>query len=206
MTMKRALLLVLIAAVSVAAYLYISLKAENETLQEQIVSLERQNKTLASDMARAALVSRIYAASNSGINGGPTKDDLERGNEVVDFVLANKPAVEQGFKSCWDRKLNTTSWGSMGPYGLTEACIDKVGNDAVAVMLFDLYKAKENARYECAKKGENRYDMAVNCWADASHRFLMGLDAVFFEIVTEGDKKTYNPLTFTAPQAPEPAN
>ncbi len=94
----------------------------------------------------------------------------------------------------------------MGPYGLTEACIDKVKDDAVAVMLFDLYKAKENARYECAKKGENRYDMAVNCWADASHRFLMGLDSVFFEIVTEGDKKTYNPLAFTASQAPEPAN
>tara|TARA_R110000851_G_scaffold333533_1_gene515185 strand:+ start:18562 stop:19176 length:615 start_codon:yes stop_codon:yes gene_type:complete len=204
--MKRALLLALIAAVSVAAYLYISLKTENQALQEQIASLERQNKTLASDMARAALVSRIYAASASGITGGPTKDDLERGNEVVDFVLANKPAVEQDFKSCWDRKLNTTSWGSMGPYGLTEACIDKVKDDAVAVMLFDLYKAKENARYECAKKGENRYEMAVNCWADASHRFLMGLDAVFFEIVTEGDKKTYNPLAFTASQAPEPAN
>ena len=204
--MKRVLLLAFIAAVSVAAYLYISLKAENEVLQEQIVSLERRNETLVSDMARAALVSRIYATSNSGISGGPSEDDLETGNEVVDFVLANKPAVEQDFKSCWDRKLNTTSWGSMGPYGLTEACIDKVKDDAVAVMLFDLYKAKENARYECAKKGENRYDMAVNCWADASHRFLMGLDAVFFEIVTEGDKKTYNPLTFTASQAPEPEN
>jgi len=204
--MKRALLLALIAAVSVAAYLYISLKAENQALQEQIISLERQNKTLASDMARAALVSRIYAASNSGITGDPTKDDLERGNEVVDFVLANKPAVEQDFKNCWDRMLNTTSWGSMGPYSHTEACIDKVKNDAVAVMLFDLYKAKGNARYKCAKEGENRYEMAVTCWADASNRFLMGLDAVFFEIVTEGDKKTYNPLAFTASQAPEPAN
>ena len=105
-------------------------------------------------------------------------------NKVVDFILASKNSPEEKFKECWDRKLKTTNWGSMGPYGLLDDCIDTIVDANTAIFIRDIDNKKGSANYACRAHANNSFEGARDCWADRNFRMINSANNTLFDFIT----------------------
>ncbi len=125
---------------------------------------------------------RTIATILNGATNGLHKtrpETIKLANRAVEYIQQYKGPAEEKFKDCWNRRLNTTNWGSDGPYGLLDECIDSIENTDAAIFIRELENSTNAARSSCSE-GENRYEMAKSCWADRNFRLIQSANHAIF--------------------------
>lgn len=175
MKLFKPLSVVLLLALGLSTYLYLDL----EDKKAQLAALEQAHQ-------RYRILAALLNGATQGIQG--TKPEAAAAaNRVIDFMLSSNAPPEQRFKTCWDTKLNTTQWGSMGPHGLLDACVSTIADPATATLMKALASLKDQLRAACSSEGGNRYEEALHCWADRSYRLVFSADKLLFDFVTDPD-------------------
>jgi len=155
------------------------LEAKKEELGAAIENLHQVKE----ENRRFKVVNAIYYGATTGLHG--TKPEITNDvNKVVDFILASKNSPEEKFKECWDRKLKTTNWGSMGPYGLLDDCIDTIVDANTAIFIRDIDNKKGSANYACRAHANNSFEGARDCWADRNFRMINSANNTLFDFIT----------------------
>lgn len=151
-----------------------------------IYTLYVENEYLKDESFKKTVLIEIYKGASSGLIAA-SDDSKEKVKKVVDYITTNNLPKEKLFKSCWDRHLQTYDWGSMGPVGLLESCIDKISDDETAILMKKLDSSVELMRYECMPRGRTRYEGLEQCGIDGNYILLSSADNVLFKFVTEDD-------------------
>jgi len=187
-------LLLAFISIAIAAYaLTQSSKLEN------ITKLNHDNevriKSLESEIKSLAITNVILNDAVAGYTAHPTT--IKRVNSVIDFLRSGAAENEPAFADCWDRKVRTTNWGSMGPWGVLDECIDKISKKDSAILLREIENASDSARSDCSYTAENAAEGRERCAADRDFRLLSAANQALFSALTEADwqKKTKSILT-----------
>ncbi len=169
----------LLLALGLSTFLYLEGKDRLEEKEALITTLEQENH-------RYRISTALLNGATQGIH--ETKPEaVAAANRVIDFILTANAPSEPQFKACWETKLNTTQWGSMGPHGLLEACVNTLSSPETAALMKDLASVRDQRRAACSSEGKNRYEEALNCWADRSYRLVFSADKLLFAFVTDPD-------------------
>lgn len=148
---------------------------------ETVATIRELQKYQAENRKLRAIASILDGATNGIHQTRP--ETIKNVNKVMAYILDFKDAPEKEFKDCWDRMLNTTSWGSDGPYGLLDECIDSIKSTNSAILIREIDNATIAARGECSE-GDNRYEMAKSCWADRNFRLVNSANQALFSAIT----------------------
>lgn len=185
------LAIALVASTLVIYSKSIALETANQKLSEISAKLESTRE----ESDKIKIVSLLLRASSGGLYS-VKPETLKEVRRVADFISSIKSGAESKFSECWDRQIKTKSWGSDGPYGLLEHCIDSIEDSKSAILLKEINNAVDLARHECAE-GENRFEAAKSCWADSNFRLLSGASSTLFEALTTPNwlSKKEDPLT-----------
>ncbi|HRN82312.1 MULTISPECIES: hypothetical protein [Nitrosomonas] len=175
-SLSAALVILIYAALSKSIEIS-QLNREVAELQEKLVSSQETEKEV-------RVVAAFFKGATNGISDTEPKA-IETASKVVSYVIQLKNPAEVEFRDCWEREESINSWGSMGPFGLLDACIAKVKSTKSAVLLREIDAAVQISREECAKDGKDNYDMARNCWADRTYRFIFSANQLLFSALTE---------------------
>ncbi|WP_139379564.1 hypothetical protein [Zoogloea sp. LCSB751] len=184
--MKQTILISIITALAVglAASVFTSFEKAKEIEQhkEKITEVSTELQKYKTENKKLRAVASILDGATNGIH--KTQPEIIKNvNKVVAYILNLKDAPEEKFKECWDRRLNTTSWGSDGPYGLLDECIDSIKSSSSAILIREIDNATNAARSRCSE-GNDRYEMAKNCWADRNFRLMSSANQVIFLAIT----------------------
>ncbi|MFH7563910.1 hypothetical protein [Oceanimonas smirnovii] len=170
--MKKITLTLLFLFVSVCFAFTYKLYMENEKLREENL---RKNASI-----------EIYKNASTGLIPATTESKALV-EDVINHVATSSSPKEKTFKSCWERQLQTGDWGSMGPVGLLESCIDKISNDKTAILMKKVDSSFELIGYECMPRGNSRYDGIEKCNIDGSYILLSSAKDTLFRFITEDD-------------------
>lgn len=173
----------LVMTVTAGSFAY-SVHKDNRTLKESIGALHEHQLSLDQALEKAAFINEVYRRASYAVIDPNTEEIIALANEILENELA-KP-LEADFYSCYDRVVRTTSWGSMGVYGVVEECIGEVKDDDVAKRLFALEAMAARIRRECGRNATNRYEEIEKCALSGKYRFVVGLDGAYFQLVTKG--------------------
>lgn len=173
---------VLVTGLSIAAFTSIDKSKEIATQKEKIEEITEELQKSYSEIRRLRATTVILNEATSGLHQ-TQPESIKMVRRVVSYILDLKEPPEIKFKECWDRKLKTTNWGSDGPYGLLDECIDQIKNASSAALIREIDNATDAARSRCSE-GANRYEMAKNCWADRNFRLLMSANQAIFAAIT----------------------
>lgn len=128
---------------------------------------------------------RILGAIFERVSGGTEPYTNKAVKDVATYILLNAEPAETKFAECWDRQLRTTDWGSMGPYGLLDQCIDTIVSAKSAILLKETDRLAELEGEKCRQNGSNTIEMKQACWADDNYRLLISAGNVLMEALTE---------------------
>lgn len=157
-------------------------------LKETRIELSRITNDLnntKNENKRLRVTNSVLEGATRGLHA--TKPEtIKEVNLVINHILESKSATEEKFKECWNRKLQTTDWGSDGPEGLLDDCIDHIAQSKNAILIKDIERKAEAARYICRSESTlgGRYEMAKNCLADRNYRLLASAFNSLFESLT----------------------
>jgi hypothetical protein len=152
------------------------IEGELKTITDNLNNEKEANKRL-----------KVVNAINDGATNGlhATKPDvISETNRVIEYILTSGAPTEEKFYECWDRKLKTTNWGSMGPYGLLDDCIDKISSAKTAILMREIDNKVNAINYECRSKSATRFEGARDCMAERNYRLIVSANHALFEFVT----------------------
>ncbi|MDO9115655.1 MAG: hypothetical protein Q7U63_17910 [Polaromonas sp.] len=170
---------ILIAALLVVFYQTRSLtelKNELEYSNHQLKDAAQENDNLRLKIA-------ILNAANLGI-APTTTETVVFVNRLAVRIRETKPGFEAKFAACINRQIKTQDWGSDGPYSLLDTCINTIENDESAIKLKELDRLAQAAKQKCGTEGNNRFEIARNCWANPNYRLVVAAQNVFFNLLT----------------------
>lgn len=154
------------------------LEQHNERISEMSVELQKYQ----TENRKLRAIASILDGATNGIHQ-TRPETIKNVNKVMTYILDLKDAPEKEFKDCWDRMLNTTNWGSDGPYGLLDECIHNIKSTSSAILIREMDNATNAARSECSE-GDNRYEWAKSCWADRNYRLVSSANQALFSAIT----------------------
>ncbi len=175
----------LLAALGLLAALFVIFTQSNE-----LQSTKKELHNLTSEFRKIKDENKQFRVANAILEGATTglhstkPETIKEVKRVISYILESKGNTEDKFKACWDRKLKTTEWGSDGPYGLLDECIDSIVDAKSAIFIREIDRSAETARYTCGSEGRDRYEMAKNCWADRNFRLLNSANNALFDSLT----------------------
>lgn len=176
----------LLAALGLLATLFVifTQSSELQATKNELHKLTSEFQKIKDENKQFRVANAILEGATTGLHS--TKPEtIKEVKRVIGYILGSKGITEDKFKECWDRKLKTTQWGSMGPYGLLDECIDSIVDAKSAIFIREIDSSVETARYTCQSEGRDRYERAKNCWADRNFRLLTSAnDALFASITT----------------------
>lgn len=184
--MHKVVWVILCLATAAAAYLAYETHDRNTQLRMSLAEQEARNELLEVRFERASVISEVYRLAAHGVLDQVEPEQIGNANQMLDLYIERKP-VETAFYQCWDREINTTSWGSMGPWGVLETCIDKIEDDETAKLLFSLEQQSSRLRGECAFKASNRFEEIERCALSGKYRFAAGTYQAFFNLITQSE-------------------
>lgn len=184
--MKQTIPFSIIAALTVglAISVFTSFEKTKELEQhkERVSEISIELQKYQTENRKLRAIASILDGATTGIHQ-TEPETIKNVNKVVAYILDLKDAPEEKFKECWNRKLNTTNWGSDGPYGLLDECIDSIKSTSSAILIREIDNATDAARSRCSE-GNNRYEMAKSCWADRNFRLVSSANQAIFSAIT----------------------
>ena len=184
--MKQTIIFSIITALAVglviSAFTSLEKSKELEQHKERVAEISAELQKYQTENRKLRAIATILDGATTGIHQ-TQPETIKNVNKVVAYILNLKDAPEEKFKECWDRRLNTTNWGSNGPYGLLDECIDSIKSTSSAILIREIDKATDAARSRCSE-GNNRYEMAKSCWADRNFRLMSSANQAIFSAIT----------------------
>lgn len=175
----------LVSTLGMAGILYFSFNQyqEIERIEGELKSATEELSLEKETNRRFRVVSAINNGAAMGLHG--TKPDVvSDANRVVEYILTSNDPTEDKFSECWDRRLKTTNWGSMGPYGLLDDCIDTIASAKTAIFMREIDNKANAISYACRSKSANRFEGARDCMAEKNYRLITSANNALFEFVT----------------------
>lgn len=129
------------------------------------------------------VLSALFKEASVGLHE-TEPETIKKASKAVAYIVQLREPAELEFAECWDREINSHSWGSDGPYGILEACIDKIKSKDTAVLMHEMESAVEVARAKCGINGKDRYEMAQMCFAESGFRLISGARNLLFSAIT----------------------
>lgn len=173
---------------STIALIVIAIFATNKSSELDVVS--SKNRELESKISILETENKGFKIANSILNdatSGLTKakpETMKGVTKVVSFLNSGQAGNEPKFAECWDRKLKTTNWGSMGPWGLLDECIDAIEKKESAILLREIENAAEAVRSNCSYTALNAADGRERCGVDRDFRLLSAANRALFSALT----------------------
>lgn len=152
-------------------------------LKNDLAYSNHQLKEATLENASMRIKIAILNAASAGITP-TTTDSVVLVNRLAVFIGETKTGYEAKFADCINRQMKTRDWGSDGPYGLLDTCINTIENSESAIKIKELDRLVQAARQKCGVEGNNRYEIARNCWADSNYRLTTGAHNAFFHLLT----------------------
>ena len=184
--MKQTIIFSIITALAVglviSAFTSLEKSKELEQHKERVAEISAELQKYQTENRKLRAIATILDGATTGIHQ-TQPETIKNVNKVVAYILNLKDAPEEKFKECWDRRLNTTNWGSNGPYGLLDECIDSIKSTSSAILIREIDNATDAARSRCLE-GNNRYEMAKSCWADRNFRIMSSANQAIFSAIT----------------------
>lgn len=184
--MKQTIPFSIIAALTVglAISVFTSFEKTKELEQhkERVAEISIELQKYQTENRKLRAIASILDGATTGIHQ-TEPETIKNVNKVVAYILDLKDAPEEKFNECWNRKVNTTNWGSDGPYGLLDECIDSIKSTSSAILLREIDNATNAARSSCSE-GNNRFEMAKSCWADRNFRLVNSANNAIFSAIT----------------------
>lgn len=175
----------ILSVLLLASLLFIAFQSKQlESARTQTLGMNLALERAEIERKQLRILSAIFEGVSGGIHG-VEPDTNKAVKEVATYILLNAEPAETKFAECWDRKLRTTDWGSMGPYGLLDQCIDTVVSAKSAILLKETDRLAELAGEKCRQNTSNTFEMNQACWADGNHRLLISAGNVLMEALTE---------------------
>jgi len=181
-TMIFSIMIALTLGLVISVFTLFEKSKELEQQKEKIAEISIELKKYQTENRKIGAIASILKGATAGIHQ-TQPETIQNVNKVVTYILGLKDAPEEKFKECWDRRLNTTNWGSDGPYGLLDECIDSIKSSSSAVLIREIDNATDAARSRCSE-GNNRYEMAKSCWADRNFRLISSANQAIFSAIT----------------------
>lgn len=182
---KSKISIAILIVLLLASLLFIAFQSKQlESARTQMLGMNLSLEQAETERKQLRILSAMFEGVSRGIHG-VEPDTNKAVKEVATYILLNTEPAETKFAECWDRKLRTTDWGSMGPYGLLDECIDTVVSAKSAILLKQTDRLAEMTADKCRQGGANKFEMAQSCWADGNHRLLMSAGDVLMEALTE---------------------
>lgn len=178
----------LVALVTMSVFAFTQ-TAELKSKQAELIAANATATNLESLKSQLRQLTVINAINAEGTRGIISTDaeTIKTVNQVITFILESRSPAESKFAECWDRKLKTTDWGSMGPFGLLDECIDTIVEAKTAILMKELDRARNQARYNCSRTSANNAEAARDCWADRNFRLIASADSVLFSFITTAE-------------------
>ncbi|WP_374491069.1 hypothetical protein [Zoogloea sp.] len=184
--MKKTIVFSIITALAVGLVISVFSSLEKgkelEQHKERVAEISVELQKYQTENRKLRAIASILDGATTGIHQ-TQPETIKNVNKVVAYILDLKDAPEEKFKECWDRRLNTTNWGSDGPYGLLDECIDSIKSTNSAILIREIDNATDAARSRCSE-GNNRYEMAKSCWADRNFRLMSSANQAIFSAIT----------------------
>lgn len=172
----------LTVGLAISVFTFLEKTKELEQHKERISGISIELQKYQTENRKLRAIASILDGATTGIHQ-TEPETVKHVNKVMAYILDLKDAPEEKFKECWDRRLNTTNWGSDGPYGLLDECIESIKSTSSAILIREIDNATEAARSRCSE-GENRYERAKSCWADRNYRLVSSADQALFLAIT----------------------
>lgn len=181
-TIPFSIIAALTAGLAISVFISLEKTKELEQHNERISKISMELQKYQTENRKLRATASILNGATNGIHQ-TEPETIKHVNKVMTYILDLKDAPEKEFKECWDRMLNTTNWGSDGPYGLLDECIDRIKSTNSAILIREIDNATLAARGECSE-GDNRYEMAKSCWADRNFRLVNSANQALFSAIT----------------------
>jgi hypothetical protein len=149
---------------------------------EKYATLRSDYETLKNENKRIITTAIILNGATNGVHQ-TRPESIKLVNKTIEYIQKYDGPPEAKFKDCWNRILRTTNWGSDGPYGLLDGCINSIQVTENAILVRELENATNASRESCSE-GNNRAEMVKSCWADRNFRLIQSANQAIFSLIT----------------------